>query len=74
MSLTLTKGFATWKDMLQNNAATVDEYGCKIIFAGTEAGDDIPLHVIMEFESPESLESFKNGKQLAQKRIDAAQI
>jgi len=71
MSVTLTKGFATWKEMVHNNADKGKEHGFRMIFAGTEAADDSKLHVIMEFESPESLEAFKNDKELAQKRIDA---
>ncbi len=42
-----------------------------MIFTGTEASDDSKLHAIMVFDSPESLEAFKNDKELAQKRIDA---
>ncbi len=71
MSVTLTKGFAAWKEMVHDNVETAKEHGFKMIFAGTEAGDDSKLHVIMQFDSLESLESFKNDKELAQKRIDA---
>ncbi len=71
MSVTLAKAFATWKEMIHNNVDTVKEYGFKMIFAGTETGDDSKLHVIMEFESQESLKVFKEDKELAQKRIDA---
>ena len=71
MSVTLTKGFATWKEMVHNNADRAKEYGFRMIFAGTEAADDSKLHIIIEFETPESLEAFKNDKELAQKRIDA---
>ena len=53
MSVTLTKGFATWKEMVHNNVDTVKEHVFKMIFAGTETGDDSKLHVIMEFESQE---------------------
>ncbi len=70
ISVTLTKGFARWKEMVHNNDDTAKEYGLKIIFAGTEADNDSNLHVMMEFESPEGLEAFKNDNELAQKRID----
>ena len=42
-----------------------------MIFSKTEADDDSKLHVIMESDSPESFEAFKNDIKLAQKRIDA---
>ena len=51
MSVTLAKAFATWKEMIHNNVDTVKEHGFKMIFAGTETGDDSKLHVIMELDS-----------------------
>ena len=71
MSANLSKGFATWKEMVHNNAHKMKEHGFRAIFAGTEAGDDNKLHVIMEFDSPASLEAFKNDAELTQARIDA---
>ena len=59
------------REMVRDNAKTPKELGFKMIFGGTEADDDSKLRVIMEFDSPESLEAFKNEKELAQKRIDA---
>ena len=67
----LNKGFAPWKEMVHNNAHKMKEHGFRAIFAGTEAGDDNKLHVIMEFDSPASLEAFKNDAELTQARIDA---
>jgi uncharacterized protein (DUF1330 family) len=57
--------------MVHNNAHKMKEHGFRAIFAGTEAGDDNKLHVIMEFDSPASLEAFKNDAELTQARIDA---
>ena len=67
----LNKGFAPWKEMVHNNAHKMKEHGFRAIFAGTEADDDGKLHVIMEFDSPASLEAFKNDAELTQARIDA---
>jgi uncharacterized protein (DUF1330 family) len=71
MSVNLTKGFALWKEMVHSNADKAKEHGFRMIFAGTEADNNSKLHVIMEFESAESLESFKNDSELAQRRLDA---
>ena len=70
----LNKGFAPWKEMVHNNAHKMKEHGFRAIFAGTEAGDDNKLHVIMEFDSPASLEAFKNDAELTQARIDAGAV
>ena len=70
----LNKGFAPWKEMVHNNAHKMKEHGFRAIFAGTEAGDDSKLHVIMEFDSPASLEAFKNDAELTQARIDAGAV
>ena len=71
MSANISKGFATWKEMVHNNAHKMEEHGFRVIFAGTEASDDSKLHVIIEFESPESLKAFQNDAELTQARIDA---
>ena len=71
MSVDLSKGFATWKAMVHNNPQKMKEHGFRIIFAGTEADDDSKLHVIIEFESGESLQAFQNDAELTQARIDA---
>ncbi len=70
-SVTLPKGFATWKEMVYSNVDRAKEDGFTIIFAGTEAGDDCKSHVIMELGSRESLKAFQEDNELAQKRIDA---
>ena len=70
----LAKGFAPWKEMMHNNAHKMKDNGYRAIFAGTEASDDSKLHVLMEFDSPESLGAFKNDKELTQARIDAGAV
>jgi uncharacterized protein (DUF1330 family) len=74
MSVDLSKGFATWKAMVHSNPQKMKEHGFRIIFAGTEADDDSKLHVIIEFESPESLQAFQNDAELTQARIDAGAV
>ena len=46
----LNNGFAPWKEMVHNNTHKMKEHGFRAIFAGTEAGDDSKLTVIMEFD------------------------
>ena len=71
MSVDLSKGVSSWKEMVHNNPQKMKEHGFRIIFAGTEADDDSKLHVIIEFESGESLQAFQNDAELTQARIDA---
>tara|TARA_Y100000994_G_scaffold220186_1_gene199146 strand:- start:170 stop:463 length:294 start_codon:yes stop_codon:yes gene_type:complete len=71
LTQSLNNGLAPWKEMVHNNAHKMKEHGFRAIFAGTEAGDDSKLTVIMEFDSPESMEAFKNDAELTQARIEA---
>jgi hypothetical protein len=41
----LARGFKPWKDMFQENEATLNALGAKLVFAGTEKDDDNKLTV-----------------------------
>ena len=73
-SITLTKGFATWKKMVHENESKMKEMGMTMVFAGTEAFDDTKLHVIMHFNSPEGLQQFKDDEELTKAREEAGVV
>ena len=54
----LSRGFMPWKEMFQENEATLNALGGKLVFAGTEKDDDNKLTVIIDFESPEAMKAF----------------
>ena len=54
----LARGFMPWKEMFQENEATLNALGGKLVFAGTEKDDDNKLTVIIDFESPEAMKAF----------------
>ena len=70
-TITLSKGFETWKGMVNANETKMKKIGFRIVYAGTAVGDDSQLTVIMQFDSPQALEEFKNDSELTRERIEA---
>ena len=68
MEIDLERGFATWKEMFIDNEYKLNERGGKLVFAGTEKDNDNKLTVIMDFESPESLQNFAGDEELTKIR------
>ena len=56
-SITLSKGFQTWKSMVQANEEKMRQIGFRMVYAGTPADDESQLTVIMEFDSPEAYQN-----------------
>ena len=68
MEIDLERGFAPWKEMFTDNEYKLNEHGGKLVFAGTEKDNDNKLTVIMDFESPESLQNFADDEELTKIR------
>ena len=68
MEIDLERGFAPWKEMFIDNEHKLNEHGGKLVFAGTEKDNDNKLTVIMDFESPESLQNFASDEELTKIR------
>ena len=67
----LARGFKPWKEMFQENEATLNALGAKLVFAGTEKDNDNKLTVIMDFDTPEALKSFASDEELSKIREEA---
>ncbi len=72
--ITITKGFKTWKEMVYAQDKKFKEYGMKFIFAGTQKDDPSKLHTVMRFPNMETLQAFKEDKQLTEKRREAGAV
>ena len=72
--ITITKGFKTWKEMVNAQYEKLKEYGIKFVFAGTQKDDPSKLHTVMQFPNMEALQAFKNDEQLAEKRREAGAV
>ncbi|MDB2599004.1 hypothetical protein N9Y08_06620 [Paracoccaceae bacterium] len=70
----LARGFKPWKEMFQENEATLNALGAKLVFAGTEKDNDNKLTVIIDFESPEAMKAFGGHEELKAKRAAAGAI
>ena len=68
MEIDLERGFAPWKEMFIDNEYKLNEHAGKLVFAGTEKDNDNKLTVIMDFESPESLQNFAGDEELTKIR------
>ena len=68
MEIDLERGFAPWKEMFIHNEYKLNEHGGNLVFAGTEKDNDNNLTVIMDFESPESLQNFAGDEELTKIR------
>jgi hypothetical protein len=44
-TISLSKGFQTWKKMVHKSKDKLAKYGMTFIFSGTQADDDSKLHV-----------------------------
>ena len=54
--------------MFIDNEYKLNEHGGKLVFAGTEKDNDNKQTVIMDFESPESLQNFAGDEELTKIR------
>ena len=70
----LSNGFVSWKNMLHDNKAKLEEHGMTCIFAATEKDNDNKLTVILDFATPEGMMGFKNDEELTQRRIEAGAL
>ena len=73
-TITLSKGFQTWKAMVHANEEKMRKIGFRMVYAGTPADDESQLTVIMEFDSPEALDHFKNDAELTRERVEAGVV
>jgi hypothetical protein len=73
-TISLSKGFQTWKDMVHASDDKMKEYGMTFVFAGTQADDDSKLHAVIHFESMENLKKFQADDDLTKLRIEAGAI
>ena len=72
--ITITKGWNTWKNMVAESKDKMEEYGISFIFAGSQMDDETKLHVVMKFDSMESLEKFRKDDELTTRRRQAGAI
>ena len=70
-TISLSKGFKAWKEMVHASEDKLKEYGMTFIFAGTEADDDSKLHTVIHFESEAHLQRFHKDEELTQQRAEA---
>ena len=70
----LSKGFKSWKDMVQANGHKLEGFKGKVLFAGSHAEDDNSMVVIMHYEDKEGLMVFKNDEELIKARQDAGAL
>ena len=70
----ITKGFKTWKEMVNAQDAKLKEHGIKFIFAGTQKDDPSKLHTVMQFPNMEALQVFRDDKELTEKRREAGAV
>ena len=73
-TISLSKGFKAWKEMVHASEDKLKEYGMTFIFAGTEADDDSKLHTVIHFESEEHLQRFHQDEELTRRRAEAGAI
>jgi len=70
-SVTITKGFQVWIDMIDGISEEMAQAGIKLIFAAVEANDDTKLHVIMEFKSMDAAKEFVARPEIEERRRNA---
>ena len=70
-SVTITKGFQVWKDMIDGMSEEMAQAGIKLIFAAVEANDDTKLHVITEFRSMDAAKEFMARPEIEKRRRNA---
>ena len=57
--ITITKGFDTWKKMVESQTSKLEEMGISFLFAGTERDDPTKLHAAMRFDSLDVLKGLE---------------
>ena len=72
--ITITKGFDTWKKMVEAQTPKLEEMGISFLFAGTEQDDPTKLHAAMRFDSLDVLKRFGADEQLTNERRDAGVV
>ena len=70
-SVTITKGFQVWKDMVDGMSEEMAQAGVKFIFAAVEANDDTKLHVILDFKSMDVAKEFMARPEIEERRRNA---
>ncbi len=70
-TVTITKGFQVWKDMVDSSKKEMEKVGIKMLFAATEASDDTQLHIIMEVESMEIAKQISTDPEVIERRRSA---
>ena len=73
-TISLSKGFQTWNNMVYASKDKMKDYGMTFVFAGTQADDDSKLHAVIHFESMENLKKFQADDDLTKLRIEAGAI
>ena len=73
-TISLSKGFKAWKEMVHASEDKLKEYGMTFIFAGTESDDDSKLHTVIHFESEAHLQRFHQDEELTRRRAEAGAI
>ncbi len=73
-TISLSKGFKAWNEMVHASEDKLKEYGMTFIFAGTEADDDSKLHTVIHFESEAHLQRFHQDEELTRRRAEAGAI
>ena len=72
--ITITKGFETWKRMVQTNLQKLKTMGISFLFAGTAQDDPTKLVAVMRFDSMEALKSFGADEDLTEQRREAGAV
>ena len=72
--ITITKGFETWKTMVQENSKTMKKIGFSFLFAGTAKDDPTKLVALLRFDSMEALKNFGADQELTEQRRDAGAV
>ena len=72
--ITITKGFDTWKKMVEAQRPKLEEMGISFLFAGTEQDDPTKLHAAMRFDNLDVLKRFGADAKLTNERRDAGVV
>ena len=72
--ITITKGFDTWKKMVEAQTPKLEEMGISFLFAGTEQDDPTKLVAVLRFDNMEALKSFGVDEELTEQRREAGAV
>ena len=67
----LSKGFVSWKEMYFENKDALEALGGRLIFAGPHKDDDNKMVVLIDFDSPEAMNSGLIGESRRSHRLDS---